>query len=270
MKFGEILGNILIKTVHGIGHCLEYVREEQEKTSLAMERIQNKSSNELQSILNDKNADYHKRLAAQKILYQENIQSESNNIEKSIKKENVKSSKNGNRTTPAFREGNKKSNKTVIVLSAPGQAEKKARRPAAGQTGKTLQKAVEKLNKKCPDEFAYKMLDDYTIINASEKVEYKKKTGRTESSNNEIKSKENIKRIDSVLSKADTVMALGNKAKMAVSETKFKGNIIEGEHPSMQALNRKYKSDKTSSKERSDDRTGQWVEDLACKKAKKK
>ena len=70
------------------------------------------------------------------------------------------------RTTAAYQPG-KKNNKTVIILSAPGQAEEKAKKPAAGQTGKTLNKILAEAHKKDPDKFPSKNKDDYRISHAS-------------------------------------------------------------------------------------------------------
>lgn len=165
-------------------------------------------------------------------------------------------------TSPAFRQGDCPNVKTTIILSAPGRAEEKASRPAAGGTGKTLQKAIEIFHEKSPDTFPSKNLDDYTIVNAVGEVHYKGKTGRTEGSNKEICDIENIERLVGIISGSACVVVLGDKAQLAILETGFNGVIYFGGHPSMQALNRKYSSDKQTSYERSSDRIGQWANDV--------
>tara|TARA_R110002167_G_scaffold61728_2_gene174320 strand:- start:806 stop:1567 length:762 start_codon:yes stop_codon:yes gene_type:complete len=162
----------------------------------------------------------------------------------------------------AFRNGDDPKIKTAIILSAPGQVEERVGRPAAGQTGKTLQTAINKLNQSNPKDFPSNNLDDYTILNAVEDVHYKAKTGRTEGKDNEILDPSNMKRINAILTEADNVVALGEKAQLAVNKSSFNGNIFKGKHPSMQALNKKYKSDKQTPSERSQDRVEQWTKEL--------
>jgi len=166
-----------------------------------------------------------------------------------------------NKTTPAYRKGNK-NNKTTIVLSAPGQAEEKANRPAAGQTGKTLQSAIKQLHKKDPSKFPSDKLDDYTIVNAVEDVHYKGKTGRTEGKNSEVLKPKNMSRINDTLKSSKNIVALGDKAQLAVDNSSAKGTVFKGNHPSMQSLNKKYGSDKSNASERSEERVKSWVNDL--------
>jgi len=165
-------------------------------------------------------------------------------------------------TTPAFREGNDASIKTIILLSAPGQVEAKLGRPAAGETGKTLQHAIEKLHKKDPKTFPSAKLDDYTIMNAVEKVHYQSKTGRTEGTINEITDSKNIDRINGILKDYDNVVALGDKAQTAIRSSNFDGKILTSNHPSKQSLNMQYKSNKTTAGERNIDRISQWADSI--------
>lgn len=167
-----------------------------------------------------------------------------------------------NNTTAAYRKGDKKDNKTTIVLSAPGQAEEKAGRPAAGQTGKTLQTAIKKMHQKDPSRFPSERLDDYTIVNAVEDVHYRSKTGRTEGKESEIINSKNMERINSLLNGSENIVALGDKAQLAVEKSNAKATVFKGNHPSMQALNKKYKSNKNNASERNEDRVTSWVNDL--------
>ena len=164
---------------------------------------------------------------------------------------------------PAFRKGDRDDITVVIVLSCPGQAEEKAGRPAAKQTGKNLQCAVEILNERFPSRFPSKRLDDYTIANSVEDIHYKELTGRTEATDAEILKEDNIERIKGILQQAHTVIALGAKAGLAVSAAGYCGALISGGHPSMTKVNTTYKSNKPTSQERHKDRICQWVADLS-------
>ena len=178
-----------------------------------------------------------------------------------LEKENELMNKIKN-TSPAFRRGDDINIKTIIVLSAPGQKEEKAGRPAAGQTGKTLQEAIEFWHNALPNEFPSKNLDDYTIVNAVEDVHYKAKTGRTEGTDTEVCDTDNMTRINAIIADAQYVVALGNKAQLAVSVSIFKRKTYSGIHPSMNALNKQYSSQKRTPNERSSDRIKQWANDI--------
>lgn len=162
------------------------------------------------------------------------------------------------KTTPAFRAGDRSDIKTVILLSAPGQCEEKAGRPAAGETGNTLETMIKYFHLHDPVKFPSTKLADYTIVNATEEVYYMKKNNRTQGNDSEIKDPKNIQRINNVLANADNVIALGDNAQLAIDNSKFGGTVYSGEHPSMQALNKKYSSDKATPGERRLDRTSQW------------
>ncbi len=164
--------------------------------------------------------------------------------------------------SPAFRQGDDTSIKTVILLSAPGQVEAKLGRPAAGETGKTLQYAIEKLHKKDPITFPSSKLDDYTIMNAVEKVHYQSKTGRTEGTMKEITDSKNMNRINGVLKDYDTVIALGDKAQIAVKNSNFNGKVLASNHPSKQSLNMQYKSIEATPEKRNIDRIIQWTDSI--------
>lgn len=166
------------------------------------------------------------------------------------------------KVTPAFRQGDDASIKTVIMLSAPGRVEAKLGRPAAGETGRTLQHAIEKLHKTNPIIFPSARLDDYTIMNAVEKVHYQSQTGRTEGTINEITDSKNMDRINGILKDYDNVIALGDKAQIAVKNSNFNGKVLTSSHPSKQSLNTQYKSTKTTPEERNIDRISQWTDTI--------
>jgi len=164
--------------------------------------------------------------------------------------------------TTAFRKGDSTKVKTTIILSAPGQEEEKAGRPAAGQTGKNLQSVIETMHAKDPIAFPSPNLDDYPITNAVETVRYMSKTGDTEGTDEEVCDTNNINRIKKELGDSQNILALGEKAQLAASQSGFDGKVLKANHPSMVALNRKYKSDKATPSERSKDRIKQWSETI--------
>jgi len=208
-----------------------------------------------------KQAEYEERERKRTINREKQAKYEKHQKQLELAKNNELMSKIKN-TSPAFRKGNDSNIKTIIILSAPGQAEEKAGRPAAGQTGITLQGAIEFWHNALPNEFPSSNLDDYTIVNAVEDIHYKAKTGRTEGTNKEVCNKDNMARVNAVIADAEYIVALGYKAKLTVSKSVFKGKIYAGAHPSMNALNTKYSSKKQTPRERSSDRINQWAGDI--------
>lgn len=171
--------------------------------------------------------------------------------------------------SPAYQHG-KADTRTGIVLSAPGQAEEKAGRPAAGQTGKTLNKTLAALHKADPKRFPSKDKDDYRIVNAVPDVHYKGATGRTEGTSAEIRERKNQARMKKSLEGMDTVVALGNKAQEAVHGSGFDGTVLKGSHPSMQNINRNYQAEGATAAERSEKRIDAYAKEIASSDKKKK
>jgi len=118
------------------------------------------------------------------------------------------------------------------------------------------------MHAKDPIAFPSPNLDDYPITNAVETVRYMSKTGDTEGTDQEVCNANNINRIKKELGDSQNILALGKKAQLAVSQSDFNGKVLKANHPSMVALNRKYKSDKATSSERSKDRIKQWSETI--------
>jgi hypothetical protein len=208
-----------------------------------------------------KQAEYEERERKRTIKRAKQAEYEERQKKRELAKENELMNKIKN-TSPAFRRGDDTNIKTIIVLSAPGQEEEKAGRPAAGQTGTTLQEAIEFWHNALPTEFPSKNLDDYTIVNAVEDVHYKAKTGRTEGTDTEVCDTDNMKRINAIIADTQYVVALGYKAQLAVSGSIFNGKIYSGKHPSMNALNTQYSSQKLTPNERGSDRIRQWATDV--------
>jgi hypothetical protein len=178
--------------------------------------------------------------------------------------------KRNSETTSAFRKGDREDIKTTIILSAPGQCEEIANRPAAGQTGKTLQSAISILHEKCPSKFPTNQLDDYTILNAVEDVHYKGKTGRTEGTKNEVCNLKNLERINGALKDSEVVVALGEMAHLAVDSSSFSGVILKSSHPSRQSLNKTYDSHKDNPSDRNKDRINSWTMHMLAKENDRK
>jgi len=166
------------------------------------------------------------------------------------------------KNTPAYRQGDAHGIKTIFLLSAPGKIEENMGRPAAGETGKTLDIALEILHKKDLDAFPSLNLDDYTIANAVEDIHYKAKTGRTEGNEKEITNPKNMARINRIFENTKTIVALGDKAKLAVKYSKYNKKLLTADHPSLVSLNSKFKCNKRTPKERRVDRTYQWAENI--------
>jgi uracil-DNA glycosylase len=169
--------------------------------------------------------------------------------------------------SPAYQHG-KDNIKTAIILSAPGQEEKKARHPAAGQTGKTLNRVLQHLNKKNPKTFPSTDKRDYPIINAVSKVQYKSKTGRTEGTSSEIKQPKNLERISKSLVGIKNTLALGNKAQEAAKLSGFTGPVMAGSHLSLQNINRNYSASGDTPAKRNEERIKKYANDII--KGKKK
>ena len=162
-------------------------------------------------------------------------------------------------TSPAFRLGDAQL-RTAFVLSAPGRAECKAQRPAAGQTGVSLTCALSAFHQAEPRIFPSLRLADYTLVNAWDTVEYKERTGRTEATRAEILGAANIIRLEQSLRHMDAVVALGDRAQIAVDKAWPAGTIFTGDHPSLQRLNRAYHSCADTPGGRRADRIRKWAE----------
>ena len=160
------------------------------------------------------------------------------------------------RSTPAYRRGDADF-RTAFVLSAPGRCECEKQRPAAGQTGITVNMGLQTFHRVDPSVFPSSALDDYTCLNAWERVEYKALTRRTEATKKEILDADNIRRVARLLRDMDVVVALGAKAQLVVCRAWSTGTLFTGNHPA--TLNRIYRSDASTPTARRIDRTSQWA-----------
>lgn len=115
-------------------------------------------------------------------------------------------------------------NKVVFVFSCPGRYEKEAEHPAAKATGTNLERLLLKLshilNKK---DLTRKNI---TITNAWDRVEYVKLTKRSEATDGEIRTSENIHRLVKELAHGtEFIVFCGAKAKIA-SEEIVQSNLL--------------------------------------------
>lgn len=135
-----------------------------------------------------------------------------------------------------------KNNKVAFVFSCPGAAEEKNNRLVSGTTGKNLNKIICILRQdfSCEHIFDSENRYDYRITNASMKVHYKSKDGRSEPTKKEITALENIQRLTEDLKEYKIIITFGNNAKFAVNQCKDKFEnlkIIDVRHLGLQSLN---------------------------------
>ena len=117
-----------------------------------------------------------------------------------------------------------KETKVAFVFSCPGRYEKEAGHPAAKATGTNLQKLLLKLTKS----FARVDLtrENITITNAWSRVEYTDLTKRSEATDEEIRTPENIHRlVNELVHVTEFIVFCGVKAKIA-SEEMVKSDLL--------------------------------------------
>ncbi|WP_303860744.1 hypothetical protein [Alkalibaculum bacchi] len=137
-------------------------------------------------------------------------------------------------------EGNNK--KIAFVFSCPGAAEEKSNILVSGTTGKNLNKIIQILRQDFSCEHLFDSEDryDYRITNASMKVHYKAKDGRSEPTKKEITDSENLRRLTEDLECYEFIITFGNNANFAVNHCKDKlvnQKIINVRHLGLQSLN---------------------------------
>lgn len=116
------------------------------------------------------------------------------------------------RTAAHFSPGYK--NEVAFVLSCPGRHEEGAGHPAAGNTGRNLDRLLERLGPRL--DLSNLSRTQVTIANAWASIEYQAKTGRSEASDVEVKQPENIDRLASELRHISMLIVFcGMKAKLA-------------------------------------------------------
>jgi uracil-DNA glycosylase len=88
---------------------------------------------------------------------------------------------------------------TAFVLAAPGRVELAENRPAAGQTGRNLDRILFHLNQLRPDIFPSQSRLDYVVVNAVSRVLYRAKEGRGMPTDAEVQETHNVERLRCLL-----------------------------------------------------------------------
>lgn len=115
-------------------------------------------------------------------------------------------------------------NEVAFVLSCPSRLEKQAGHPAAGVTGRNLERLLEMLKPR----LGLPSLEraEVTITNAWDKIEYRSGTGRSEATDTELKQTGNLHRLADELRHITTlVIFCGCKAKVASQELLRRGYL---------------------------------------------
>jgi hypothetical protein len=99
-----------------------------------------------------------------------------------------------------------------FLFSCPGSKELKKNKPCAGATGSNLEKLLEIFQTIHPSTTVPKTRDGIYINNSWPLVEYKKSTGRTEASTEDLDQIWNITRLREELKGVQKIIAFGNNA----------------------------------------------------------
>lgn len=165
---------------------------------------------------------------------------------------------------PAHRPGDDPRIRTAFMASCPGRLEQQAGRPLAGASGRKLRAALTGLRARFGhDWFPSLVLEDYTLTNAWDRVEYPELTGRSEATPGEVLAEENVAaaRARIVEAGATRIVALGDRAR-GVARRVGALAVIAGPHPSLVHINRRYRSDRASAEARALHRLEQWAAQL--------
>jgi len=113
-----------------------------------------------------------------------------------------------------FQQGSE--NQFAFVFSCPGREEEKAGYPAAKMTGINLAKLFVVLNEMKIEDYHFAR-DKITITNAWANVEYDAKTCRSEATNEEVVSPDNLCRLEGELrAVTELIIGCGQKARLAI------------------------------------------------------
>jgi hypothetical protein len=163
--------------------------------------------------------------------------------------------------SPAFQRG-RDDIPTVIVLSAPGQAEAKAGRPAAGATGRQIDRQLEILHARDPVNYPSVDHRDYRIVNAVDDVHFMAATKRTEGRKAEVTAPANVANKRRLMEGKSNALVFGDNAAIITDAAGFEGSQTRGPHPSPRRINTKYRSDAATPAERAAERTRAFSNDL--------
>ncbi|MBM7635525.1 hypothetical protein [Streptococcus saliviloxodontae] len=177
--------------------------------------------------------------------------------------------------TPSYCKG-KDIARVAFVFICPGQEEENKGKPVAGQTGKNLETLLYFLNQSIPTEFPTTQRYDYRILNLSDKIFYKEKTGMSTPPVNDIDSEENIKRIIGEIGNCEIIIFFSKNKKYAKVIEKIKIRLNSNQktmrvmHLGFQSINRGVKCDKLNNPIIRGDKEGTFkrleviAEDINC------
>ena len=138
----------------------------------------------------------------------------------------------------------------AFVLSCPGKREKAEKHPAAGNTGRNLERLLALLGPRLG--MSTLTRTHITIANAWAGVEYQSATGRSEASDDEVKQGDNINRLaDELRHVTKLIIFCGEKAKLACRELRARKCLLQSvevafvSHLGSQGLNKTVESDAT-------------------------
>ncbi|WP_312561328.1 hypothetical protein [Anaerospora sp.] len=140
-----------------------------------------------------------------------------------------------------FQQGSE--NQVAFVFSCPGREEEKAGYPAAKMTGINLAKLFVVLNEMKMKDYHFTR-ERVTITNAWTNVEYDAKTCRSEATNEEVLSPDNLNRLLAELAAVtELIVCCGQKARLAVqalaAENRLKAGtrVVYINHLGMKSIN---------------------------------
>lgn len=140
-----------------------------------------------------------------------------------------------------FQQGSE--NQVAFVFSCPGREEEKAGYPAAKMTGINLAKLFVVLNEMKLKEYHFTR-ERVTITNAWANVEYDAKTCRSEATNEEVLSSDNLCRLGEELKAVtELIVGCGQKARLAIqalaAENRLKAGtrVVFINHLGMKSIN---------------------------------
>lgn len=130
----------------------------------------------------------------------------------------------------------------AFVFSAPGKAEERAGRPAAGATGRNLESALAHLHSANPGRFPSEHRYDYRLTNAvSEPLAVALGHRASEARDAQIREHCNVRRVLRELEGCALVVLSGNKARLLAQAVRASGKtVIEVPHVGNKALNATY------------------------------
>lgn len=145
-----------------------------------------------------------------------------------------------------YKKGNE--DKITFVFSCPGRIEEEAKAPVSGITGKNLDLLLEKLNEELKEIGCFKR-ENINITNATDKVEFKARTNRTEATVQEVLDKENLNRLyKEIKDTTKLIVCSGKNANLAVDKIfethkDINAKKISIGHIGMQSINSTIKKD---------------------------